>query len=221
VRRFLNIHHKKTIQMKQLFFGLLTTLSVIAYSCGDNASTEQTTGQKDEHASADHATTEENAEIKVVKASFTNVDASVATYMKNITDQYLQIKNALTNGKGSEAGAAAKNILDAMKGFDKSLLAADQKKVYDQYEASLKEQVEHISKSISDIEHQRERFSTMSESMYALVKAFGGGKTLYHDHCPMAKDGKGAMWLSETKEIKNPYFGDKMMKCGSVEEEIQ
>jgi hypothetical protein len=37
----------------------------------------------------------------------------------------------------------------------------------------------------------------------------------------MAQDGKGAMWLSESKEIKNPYFGDKMMECGSVEEEIQ
>lgn len=206
--------------MKQLFFGLLTTLSVIAYSCGDNATTEQTSGQKEENASA-HAATQENAEIKVVKASFTNVDAAVAAYMKKLTDEYLQIKNALTNGKAAEAGDAAKNLLEAMKGFDKSLLAADQKKVYDQYEASVKEQAEHISKSANDIEHQRERFSTMSESIYALVKAFGGGKTLYHDHCPMAKDGKGAMWLSETKEIKNPYFGDKMMECGSVEEEIQ
>jgi hypothetical protein len=37
----------------------------------------------------------------------------------------------------------------------------------------------------------------------------------------MAKDGKGAMWLSETKEIKNPYFGDKMMECGEVNEIIR
>jgi hypothetical protein len=112
-------------------------------------------------------------------------------------------------------------MFEALKGFDKSLLAADQKKVYDGVEASLKENAEHISKSTNDIEHQREHFSNMSEDMYDLVKAFGGGKTIYHDHCPMAKDGKGAMWLSESKEIKNPYFGDKMMNCGTVEEEIQ
>jgi acetyl-CoA acetyltransferase len=110
---------------------------------------------------------------------------------------------------------------EAIKGFDKSLLAADQKKVYDAQEAGLKENAEHIANSTDKIEHQRKHFSSMSEGMYALVKAFGGGKTLYHDHCPMAKDGQGAMWLSETKEIKNPYFGDKMMECGSVEEEIQ
>jgi hypothetical protein len=202
--------------MKQLFIGLLTTISIIAYSCGDNASTA-----KEEPATETHAAADENAEVKVVKASFTNVDAAVADHIKKITDHYLQIKNALTNTKPTEAGDAANKLLEVIKGFDKSLLSADQKKVYDQQEESLKTSAEHISKSTGDVEHQREQFSTMSESLYTLVKAFGGGKTLYHDHCPMAKDGKGAMWLSETKEIKNPYFGDKMMKCGSVEEEIQ
>lgn len=201
--------------MKKLFLGFLTTLSVIAFSCGDNASTKQK-----EETPADHVTTD-NAEVKVVKASFTNVDAAVAAYIKKVTDNYLQLKNALTNGKANEAGDAAKNMFEALKGFDKSLLTAEQKKVYDQQEPGLKENAEHILGSTGDIEHQREHFVSLSEGMYALVKSFGGGKTLYHDHCPMAQDGKGAMWLSETKEIKNPYFGDKMMECGSVEEEIQ
>ena len=203
--------------MKQLLFGLLTTVSVIAYSCSDNASSKQ----KEEQAPAAQTTKEENEEVKVVKASFTNVDAGVAAYMKKITDNYLQIKNELIGGKAVEAASAAKGLFEAMKGFDKSQLAVDQKKVYDQYEAGLKENAEHISQSANEIEHQREHFADMSEGMYAIVKAFGGGKTLYHDHCPMAKEGKGAMWLSETKEIKNPYFGEKMMECGSVEEEIQ
>ncbi len=203
--------------MKKLFIGALATISIIAYSCGDNASTTP----KDGNAHEAHAAAEENAEIKVVKAGFTNVDAAVAGHIKKITDNYLQIKNALTNGKPAEAGDAANNISAAIKGFDKSLLSADQKKVYDQQEESLQTTAAHIAKSTGDIEHQREQFSAMSESLYTLVKAFGGGKTLYHDHCPMAKDGKGAMWLSETKEIRNPYFGDKMMECGSVEEKIQ
>jgi hypothetical protein len=211
----------KIIQMKKLFIGVLATISIIAYSCGDNATTTTPKEEKTSDAGHEHAKTEENTEIKVVKASFTNVDAAVANHIKTITDNYLQIKNALTNAKPTEAGAAANKMQEAIKGFDKSLLSADQKKVYDQQEGSLKTSAEHIAKSTGDLEHQREQFSTLSESLYTLVKAFGGGKTLYHDHCPMAKDGKGAMWLSETKEIKNPYFGDKMMECGSVEEEIQ
>jgi hypothetical protein len=202
--------------MKKLFIGFLTTLSVIVLSCNDNASTKQ----KEEQSTVAHDTAE-NAEVKVVKASFTNVDAAVATYIKKITDNYLQLKNALTNGKANEAGDAAKNMLEGLKGFDKSLLTAEQKSLYDQQEAGLKENAEHILGSTGDIEHQREHFVSLSEGMYTLIKAFGGGKTLYHDHCPMAQNGKGAMWLSENKEIKNPYFGDKMMECGSVEEEIQ
>jgi hypothetical protein len=202
--------------MKQLFFGLLTTLSVIAYSCSNTTSTKQ----KEEQSEA-QAAPEENAEVKVVKASFTNVHAGVTTYMKKLTDNYLQIKNALIAAKATEAGDAAKKLTEAITGFDKSLLTADQKKVYDQYEVELKEHAENISQSTNNIEQQREHFAAMSDGMYAVVKAFGGGKTLYHDHCPMAKNGKGAMWLSETKEIKNPYFGDKMIECGDIEEEIQ
>jgi hypothetical protein len=202
--------------MKKLFLGVLTTLSVFVFSCSDNASTKQ----KEEQSATAHDQAE-NTEVKVVKASFTNVDAAVAAYIKKLTDNYLQLKNALTNGKANEAGDAAKNMFEGLKGFDKSLLTAEQKSLYDQQEAGLKENAEHISGSTGDIEHQREHFVSLSEGMYALAKAFGGGKTLYHDHCPMAQNGKGAMWLSETKEIKNPYFGDKMMECGSVEEEIQ
>jgi hypothetical protein len=202
--------------MKKLFPGFLTALSVIMFSCNDSASTKQ----KEEQSPAVHETAE-NAEVKVVKASFTNVDAAVAANIKKITDNYLQLKNALTNGKANEAGDAANNIFNELKTFDKSLLTAEQKSIYDQQEAGLKENAEHILGSTAEIEHQRKHFVRLSEGMYTLIKAFGGGKTLYHDHCPMAQDGKGAMWLSETKEIKNPYFGDKMMKCGSVEEEIQ
>src|SRR3954462_9146268 len=108
--------------MKKIVFGLLTTLSVIAYSCSDNAASKQTAAQ-----SPAPQAMEDTAQVKVVKASFTNVDAGVATYMKKLTDNYLQIKNALTGGKANEAGDAAKNLSEAMKGFDKSLLTADQK----------------------------------------------------------------------------------------------
>ena len=106
---------------------------------------------------------------------------------------------------------------DLMKGFDKSLLTTDQKRIYDDIEDDLKEHAEHISGS--KLDHQREHFTMMSEDMYDLAKAFGAGMTLYHDHCPMYKD--GSMWLSETKDIRNPYYGDEMMSCGSVEEKIQ
>jgi hypothetical protein len=202
--------------MKKITFSLLAAVSIIVYACNDGHSTHN----EKEAAKTEQPAAEEKP-VKQVKASFTNVDAGVAAYMKQLTGDYLAIKNALTNGKAGEAADASKNMETAIKGFDKSLLTAEQKKVYDANEDDLKEHAEHMAKNAGDIEHQREHFSMMSEDMYALVKAFGGGKTLYHDHCPMAKENKGAMWLSESKAIRNPYFGDKMIECGSVEEEIQ
>jgi hypothetical protein len=61
----------------------------------------------------------------------------------------------------------------------------------------------------------------LSEAAYDLVKNFGGGRVLYHDHCPMARNNQGALWISELKEVKNPYFGAEMLECGRVEEVIQ
>ena len=80
--------------MKKIVFGLLTTLTVITYSCSNNASNKQTAEQTP-------AVQEDTTEVKVVKASFTNVDASVAAYMKKLTDNYLQVKNSLIAGKSN------------------------------------------------------------------------------------------------------------------------
>jgi hypothetical protein len=61
----------------------------------------------------------------------------------------------------------------------------------------------------------------LSKDMYDLVKKFTAGQPIYVDDCPMYNDNKGAIWLSETKEIKNPYFGKDMNICGSVKEELK
>ena len=157
--------------------------------------------------------------MKEITPTFANVDPKLGSSLKTVVDHYLHVKNALVNNDEKEAANGAGAMYDAMGRIDKSLFTADQKKVYDAVEDDLKEHAEHISES--KIDHQREHFSMMSEDIYEIVKSFGGGRTLYHDHCPMANDNKGAMWLSETKEIKNPYFGGKMAECVKVPEVIK
>ncbi|HWC52292.1 MAG TPA: DUF3347 domain-containing protein [Chitinophagaceae bacterium] len=201
---------KKTI----LIISAITAIAVI--SCNSNSSSkESNTGMNhDSMPMPMQQNTQPDKDIKMVTATFTSVDPAVASYIKTLVTEYLSIKNALINSNETEAATASGKMYDAMKTFDKSLLSADQKKIYDDIESDLKEHAEHISKS--KIDHQREHFATMSKDMYDLVKAFGAGMTLYHDHCSMYND--GSMWLSETKDIKNPFYGDKMMTCGSVEE---
>ena len=75
--------------------------------------------------------------------------------------------------------------------------------------------------SNKDIEEQRNQFDFLSQAIINSVKAFGtNDKSYYVQYCPMAKDNQGADWLSTEEQIRNPYFGDKMMKCGTVKLEL-
>lgn len=82
------------------------------------------------------------------------------------------------------------------------------------------EHAEHISENSRDIGHQREHFEILSKDIRDLVIITGSDRTLYQAFCPMYNNNKGGLWLSISKEVQNPYFGSKMMKCGSVQQEI-
>ena len=74
----------------------------------------------------------------------------------------------------------------------------------------------------NDVAAQRALFedvSTLVEAEIALQTITSG--TIYKQYCPMAFQGEGAYWLSDSKEVRNPYFGDKMLKCGTVEKELK
>ena len=131
-----------------------------------------------------------------------------------IIDAYLQIKNGLVATDKSAATKGAKALLTAFKNFDMSKLSGDTHKEYMEIVENAKEQAEHIAKSPMD--HQREHFENLSTDITDLVALLGTEKTLYQDYCPMAK----ASWLSEVKDIKNPYYGDKMLTCGSIKKQI-
>lgn len=208
--------------MKHKFLLSSLVLSFILTACGSNESTADHQGH-DSTATASTTKTlaAEQSSAKEVSVTFPQVDAAISAALKESVDHYLHVKNALAADNANEAGKGAEAMSAALKKIDASRFTSEQKKVYDEVADDLKEHAEHIAKKTGDIKHQREHFVTMSEDVYALAKAFGGGRTLYHAHCPMAKNNEGALWISETKEIKNPYFGSEMLECGTVEEVIQ
>jgi len=141
--------------------------------------------------------------------------------VNEIVAGYLQIKNALADDNGNDAASGGNAIVEAMAKFDKSSLMALQAKAYEDVADDATEMADHIAKNADKIGHQREHFDMLSKDVYDLVKTFGAGKPLYQDFCPMYNDKKGATWLSETKEIKNPYLGQMMPTCGTVKEVIK
>ena len=150
-----------------------------------------------------------------------STDAKNTVSVKEILNIYLEMKDAFTEDNSTGAASAGKKLDALFKNFDKSALTPAQKKTYENVEADAREHAEHIGANGGNIKHQREHFELLSNDIYDLIKAFGGGQVLYKDFDPMYNNGKGAFWLSETKEIKNPYMGKAMLTSGSVIEEIK
>jgi hypothetical protein len=134
-------------------------------------------------------------------ATFKNTKLGVAYTL------YLKVKDALVASNADDAKKAAGELQKALK---------DLKGSADALAAATK------LAGANGLDEQRQLFSTVSNEMATLVK---GGQlsagALYLEYCPMANGNEGAYWLSNEKQIKNPYFGDKMLKCGSVKETIQ
>lgn len=71
-----------------------------------------------------------------------------------------------------------------------------------------------------NIDEQRLYFKNLNISLIPLAKPLKHqDETWYLQECPMADDDQGGFWISLDKEIINPYFGDRMLKCGGIEEE--
>lgn len=140
---------------------------------------------------------------------------------KGIVDVYLQMKDAFAEDNSKGAASAGKKLADALTKFNEPWISEEQKKVFEDIEEDALEHASHIAENSGNIVHQREHFERLSKDIYDLVKSFGGGRELYKISDKTYNNGKGAIWISETKDIKNPYRGKKDLKKGSVQEEIK
>jgi Cu(I)/Ag(I) efflux system membrane fusion protein len=134
---------------------------------------------------------------------------------KKVLQSYLQMKDAFVNSDAEKVSAFAKATSKSLKAVAIGSLG--------QMEQS------HIKKSIEmlnaiakneNLENQRDHFVVLNENMVVIAMNVEGASPIYVQKCPMANNNKGAVWLSTEKDIKNPYYGDAMLTCGSVIEEI-
>ncbi|WP_421812989.1 efflux RND transporter periplasmic adaptor subunit [Flagellimonas sp.] len=71
--------------------------------------------------------------------------------------------------------------------------------------------------SKNNLKNQRDDFVQLSQNIIQIAQQMNMLETkLYVQHCPMANNDNGANWLSLEEEIRNPYYGDAMLTCGSV-----
>ncbi|WP_316815753.1 DUF3347 domain-containing protein [Pedobacter nyackensis] len=190
--------------MKTLIYSLSFSVLLLA-ACSENSQKDQS---KVQMSSMDTSNT---MAVNSKKRSSTT----------SLINSYLKLKNALATDNDKGAAAAGNEMVIGFTNFDSKSLNSEQGKVYMDVQEAAKEHAEHISSNIGNLAHQREHFDMLSVDMYDLIKALGTSLPLYVDHCPMYNNNKGAIWLSEMKEIKNPYLGKAMPNCGNVKEKVE
>ncbi len=206
----------------KLSIGIITLIlfSFNAVACSENKKSEskatQSEMKSEDGHNHEHDQAKDMGEIDPSKMNQSNMTVQKSPKSNLIVAGYLQLKNALVADDAKEAAIAADVMVKAFKGFNASGFTSDQQNEIAEIIENASEQVEHIADNANKIDHQREHFEVLSTDINDLIAIVGTDKTLYIDYCPMVK----ASWLSEYKEIKNPFYGEKMMTCGSVKNQI-
>ena len=139
--------------------------------------------------------------------------------LKAVFDNYFSVKDALVKTDAGISSAKAAELVKAIKAVEMTKLSTEEHTVWMKVMKDLTANAEKIATS-KDVAKQRETFALLSKSMYELTKVSKQETPVYYQHCPMYNNGKGANWLSKEEAIKNPYYGSKMLTCGSVQETI-
>ncbi|WP_299213299.1 efflux RND transporter periplasmic adaptor subunit [uncultured Dokdonia sp.] len=160
-------------------------------------------------ATANTTTTASTMEMELPKA--------FQTAFKSVLGSYFDMKDAFVDSDADQVSAFAKAVSKKIKAIDVVNLGTMEK-------SHLLKSIEMLDAiaSTTTLENQRTHLVVLNEHIVALAMHIKSpSETLYVQKCPMANSNKGAIWLSTEKEIKNPYYGDTMLTCGSVIEEIK
>ncbi len=140
--------------------------------------------------------------------------AAFRDQLSTLVQAYLPLKDRMVASE--PVGAAVLDPLaDALGGVDMMLLEEEPHQYWMEQLNALNGHLEALA-GTDDLEEQRRQFSFFSQALINTLTAFEADGELYVQRCPMAFNNEGANWISEQSAIRNPYFGDAMLTCGST-----
>ena len=136
-----------------------------------------------------------------------------------IYESYLNAQAHLAADQLTGAQEAFVHMAHLVDGVDMTLVEGDAHDAWMSANRQLKHAAQQILQA-TDLDAVRRAFELSSNAIIALEKRFGhiGEKTFVEIFCPMAFD-RGASWLQTSTDVRNPYFGPKMIDCGNVASE--
>lgn len=131
-----------------------------------------------------------------------------SSYLNDVMIKYIVLKDALVNSDTKAAHQASNNLLKSIRNTEELKDVSALK--------ALETTTQNFIKA-KTLAQQRSAFVGLSKNLIKISKGFSSQNTTYYiQECPMANNNNGAQWLALEKGIKNPYFGEAMLDCGSV-----
>ncbi|MDF0716746.1 efflux RND transporter periplasmic adaptor subunit [Muricauda sp. 334s03] len=151
---------------------------------------------------------DESAMMGDMEMSFNN---SFSSDFNEALPSYLKMKDALVESDAGQVSTFAKATSEKLK----TISTEDLGKMEKQHLTKSIEMLDAIANN-DNLENQRAHFVILNENIVPIAMSIENSTNYYIQKCPMANNNKGAVWLSMEEEIRNPYYGDAMLTCGSV-----
>jgi uncharacterized protein YdbL (DUF1318 family) len=137
---------------------------------------------------------------------------------------YYALKEALVASDSVKAIEAGKQVQTASEGLKVNEIQGDSsgmiKETVKAYMGTIGTAAQVLTTS-KTLDEQRKQFESIADQLWTLTRAVQySGEKVYWQFCPMAFNDKGAYWMSNDPGIRNPYFGNKMLTCGSTEDSL-
>ena len=149
------------------------------------------------------------------------VDNDFKQQLQLVFEAYIATKEALVKDDKNTVQQSAELMVNNLDKVDMKLLTDSSSHEHWMKAAKEMRQSATAIAASNDIKEQRSHFKGLSTAITSAVQMYGIGQVVYNQFCPMADDNKGAYWLSNDKNVLNPYFGSSMLACGSVKQIIE
>lgn len=138
-----------------------------------------------------------------------------------LLNAYFKVKDALVASDTAKASAAALELATAADSLKVNEIKGDSlgviKLTAQDYAGTISGSAKGLAGE-NNIEAKRKEFKMIADALYTLFQTVRyKEQKIYWIHCPMAFNNTGAYWINQDSTVRNPYFGEKMLTCGTVE----
>ena len=156
------------------------------------------------------------AEHRVALPASIELNSDQKLRLQPLYESYFKLKDALVKDDQQGASQAFTHFLKDWKGLDWKKFPVEVQQMLKTTDGLRKVETNNRG-TLSSLEDIRKDFLSLSTVLVTLTKSIKNiDQTVFLQHCPMVDNDQGADWLSQEKEVLNPYYGSAMLTCGEV-----